>query len=76
VHELELFLGLEAHLLREVEPLLLRIDTSVKQFLDVIDTQHASHHLLGAKRPQSLKVEVPKVLVPPPSLMVTMGVAK
>jgi hypothetical protein len=39
----------------------------------VVDVRHASHHLLAAELPQGLKVEVPKAIVPPPSVVVTEG---
>jgi hypothetical protein len=39
----------------------------------VLDLRHALHHLLVAELLQGLKVEVPKTLVPPPSVIVATG---
>jgi hypothetical protein len=70
VHELEPLLGSEARPERKGEVLLLGHDVGVAELLDVVHTRHALHHLLDAELPQTLKVNVPKALVPPPSLVV------
>jgi hypothetical protein len=56
VHELEPLLGSKARLAREGEALLLRHDTGFAELLDVVQAQHAPHHLLGAELPQSLEI--------------------
>ena len=48
-------------------------DAGVAELLHVVDVRHAPHHLLAAELSQGLKVEVPKALVPPPSVVVAAG---
>jgi hypothetical protein len=45
-------------------------DTGVAELLHVLDAQHTLHHLLVAELLQSLEVEMPKALVPQPSVIV------
>ena len=66
MHELQLLLGAEAHLVGEGEPPLLGEDAGVAELLHMFDSWHALHHLLVAELLQVLKVEVPKALVPSP----------
>jgi hypothetical protein len=73
VYELQLLLGAEARLAREGEPPQLGEDASVAELLHVVDVRYAPHHLLAAELPQGLKVEVPKALVPSPSVVVAAG---
>jgi hypothetical protein len=70
VYELEPLLGSEARLAREGKALLLCQDAGVTELLDVVHVRHTSHHPLGTELPQSLRVKMPKVLVPPPSFIV------
>jgi hypothetical protein len=70
VHELKPLFGSESRLAREEEALLLRQDAGVAELLDVVHVRHASHHPLGAELLQSLKVEMPKALLPPPSFVI------
>jgi hypothetical protein len=73
VYELQLLLSAKARLAGEREPLQLGEDAGVAELLHVVDARHAPHHLLAAELPQGLKVEVPKALVPPPSVVVAVG---
>jgi hypothetical protein len=70
VHELELLLGSEAHLLGKGEPPLLRQHVDVAELLHVVEAWQASHHLLGTEPLQGLEVKVPEALVPLPHLVV------
>lgn len=70
MHELELLLGSEARLARERVLLLLDHDAGVAELLHMVDARHALHHLLGAELLQGFEAEVPKALVPPPSLVI------
>jgi hypothetical protein len=70
MHELQLLLGAEARLAREGEPPLLGEDVGVAELLHVVDVPHGLDHLLLAELLQGLEVEVPKALVPPPSVIV------
>jgi hypothetical protein len=56
---------------QEGEALLLHRHARVAELLHVVDVRHAPQHLLGTELPQGLKVEVPKVLVPLPRIVVT-----
>jgi hypothetical protein len=40
---------------------------------DTLDSRHALHHRLVVELLQGLKVEVPKVLVPPPGVVIVVG---
>jgi hypothetical protein len=73
VQELQLLLGAEARLTGEGEPPLLGEDAGVVELLHVLDSRHPLHHLLAAKLLQGLEVEVPKVFVPPPDVVVAAG---
>jgi hypothetical protein len=73
VHELQLLLGAETHLVGEREPPLLGEDAGVAELLHVLDSRHALHHLLVFEQLQGLEVEVPKALVPPPGVIVAAG---
>jgi hypothetical protein len=64
---------MEAHLARKREPPQLGEDIGVAELLHVVNVRHAPHHLLATELPQGLKVEVPKALVPPPSVIVAVG---
>jgi hypothetical protein len=57
----------------EGEPLLLHQHANVIELLHVLNALHALHHLLTAKLSLCLKTEVPKVLVPPPCIIVMVG---
>ena len=51
-------------------PPLVRQHTDVTELLHMVKVREPSHHLPGAMPLQGLKVEVPKVLVPLPCLVV------
>jgi hypothetical protein len=71
VDEPELLLHAVRSVSRKRLPLVLGHHACVAQLLDVVDLRHPAHHLLAPDLPERLEVEMPKPLVPMPSLIVS-----
>jgi hypothetical protein len=71
VDEPELLLHVVRSMSRKRLPLVLGHHACVAQLLDVVDLRHPAHHLLAPDLPEHLEVEMPKPLMPKPSLIVS-----
>jgi hypothetical protein len=54
-------------------PLVLVQHVGVAQLLNMVDLWHPTHHLLTPKLSEHLKVEMPKSIMPTPSLIISMS---
>jgi hypothetical protein len=71
VDKLELLQRAVRSLSRKRPPLVLGHHAGVAQLLDVVDLWHPVHHLLAPELPERLEVEMPKLLMPTPGLIIS-----